>query len=164
MIENKVSKVERYNLLIQQIEGLLNDSDPIVTNLSNITAAIKQTFSIISWVGFYLRKDTQLYLGPFQGKVACTKIVIGKGVCGTSAETKKTQIVPNVHEFPGHIACDVETNSEIVVPLINDNKVYAVFDLDSTEFAAFDEIDKDWLEQICRLVTDKLDLSKSILV
>jgi L-methionine (R)-S-oxide reductase len=164
MTVNSAVKIEQYKLLIQQIEGLLNDSDPIVTNLSNITAAIKQTFSIISWVGFYLRKDTQLYLGPFQGKVACTKIVIGKGVCGTSAETKKTQIVPNVHEFPGHIVCDFETNSEIVVPLLKNDVVYAVLDLDSTEFDAFDDNDKDWLELICRLVTDKLDLSKSILV
>ena len=163
MIEIKVSKVDQYKLLIQQIEGLLNSSDPIVTNLSNIVAALKQTFTKISWIGFYLANDTKLYLGPFQGNVACTKIEIGRGVCGTAAESKETQIVPNVHEFPGHIACDVDTNSEIVVPLLNDDKVYAVLDLDSTEFASFDDIDKNWLEQICKLISDKLDLSKDIL-
>ena len=164
MIVNQVSKIDQYKLLMRQIEELLNDSDPIVTNLSNIVAALKQTFEKISWIGFYLIKNTQLYLGPFQGKVACTKIEMGKGVCGTSAETKKSQVVPNVHEFPGHIACDVESKSEIVIPLMYNDEVYGVLDLDSTEFAAFDDIDKVWLEQICRLVKSKLNLSKSILV
>ncbi len=157
-LENGTSTEEVYSLLFKQIDGLLNPEDPIITNLSNIGAALKQTFGKISWVGFYITKDNLLYLGPFQGKVACTKIQFGKGVCGTSAATKQTIIVPNVHEFPGHIACDVESNSEIVVPIIFENEVYAVLDLDSTEFSAFNEIDKLWLEKICNLISEKLKL------
>jgi len=164
MIGTQGPTEEQYKLLIKQIEGLINPRDPIVTNLSNIIGAIKQTFSKISGVGLYLVKEAHLYLGPFQGKVACTKIEVGKGVCGTSADTKQAQVVPDVHEFPGHIACDVESNSEIVVPLIYNDNVYGVLDLDSTEFAAFDVVDKVWLEQICKLISSKLDLEKSILV
>ena len=125
---------------------MLNPNEPTVTNLSNVVAALKQTFEKISWVGFYLSKEEMLYLGPFQGKVACTRIKFGNGVCGTSALKKETQVVPNVHEYPGHIACDVETNSEIVIPIIFNNNVYGVLDLDSTQFSAFDETDKIWLE------------------
>jgi len=162
-IENKNILEETYKLLHQQVDSLLDGGDPLITSFSNIVAALKQTFFKISWVGFYFAHNENLYLGPFQGKVACTRIKIGNGVCGTSAETKLTQVVPNVHEFPGHIACDVESNSEIVVPLFNANEVYAVLDLDSTEFSAFDETDKIWLEKISKLITNKLDLSKKIL-
>lgn len=161
MIENV--KTEQYKLLVQQIDGLLNKNDPIITNLANVIAALKQTFSKISWVGFYLAKHDHLYLGPFQGKVACTKIVIGSGVCGTAAKLKESQVVPNVHEFPGHIACDVESNSEIVVPLFSRDKVYAVLDLDSKHFSTFDETDKIWLEIICKSISDKLELTKPLL-
>lgn len=150
-------------MLYQQINGLLNPNEPTVTNLSNVVAALKQTFEKISWVGFYLSKEEMLYLGPFQGKVACTRIKFGNGVCGTSALKKETQVVPNVHEYPGHIACDVETNSEIVIPIIFNNNVYGVLDLDSTQFSAFDETDKIWLEKICELIANKLEL-KSFLI
>ena len=162
MTETKDLTEEQYRLLLQQIDGLLNPFDPVITNLSNVAAALKQTFSKISWVGFYLKKDKFLYLGPFQGKVACTKIEIGKGVCGLAAEKLQTQLVPNVHEFPGHIACDVESNSEIVIPLEYKNSIYAVLDLDSTQFSAFNEIDKIWLESICDLISSKLNLENSI--
>ncbi|MCB0751509.1 MAG: GAF domain-containing protein [Ignavibacteriae bacterium] len=156
---------EIYNLLFQQIDGLLNKNEPKITNLSNITAALKQTFSKISWVGFYLLKDNLLYLGPFQGKVACTRIEVGKGVCGTAAYKNETQVVTNVHEFPGHIACDVESNSEIVVPIMTKNNlVCGVLDLDSTEFSAFCEIDKIWLEKICKLISEKLELNKNLII
>ena len=101
---------------------MLRKEDNLITNLSNFTAALKQTFSKISWVGFYLFDGTKLYLGPFQGKVACTEIKIGSGVCGTSAQRKETIIVPDVDKFPGHIACDVESRSEIVVPIIKNEK------------------------------------------
>ncbi len=151
---------EIYNLLLQQIESLINTNDPLITNLSNITAALKQTFSKISWVGFYFLKDTFLYLGPFQGKVACTRIELGKGVCGTAALKKTTQIIPNVHKFPGHIACDLETNSEIVVPILKEDKMFGVLDLDSTKFSAFNVTDKIWLEKICELISKKLLLDK----
>ncbi len=109
---------------------------------------------------FILKKDNFLYLGPFQGGVACTKIEIGKGVCGTAAESSKTQVVPNVHEFPGHIACDVESKSEIVVPLILENEIVGVLDLDSKEYNSFDETDKLWLEKICELISDRVNFKK----
>ena len=162
MIGMDLEKEEEYKLLLKQIEGLLNPQDPIVTNLANITAAINQTFKNVSWVGFYLTKNDKLFLGPFQGKVACTKIKIGKGVCGTSAIKKETIVVPNVHEFPGHIACDVESNSEIVVPLIYNEHVYGVLDLDSKEFSTFRNVDKIWLEKICFLIVDKLEFDQKI--
>lgn len=159
MTDINKTKTEQYKLLLQQIDGLLNKDEPIITNLANVVAALKQTFSKISWVGFYLAKNNNLFLGPFQGKVACTKIEIGKGVCGTAAKLQESQIVPNVHEFPGHIACDVESNSEIVVPLIYGENIYAVLDLDSTDFSNFDETDKYWLERICSLIEKQLSLS-----
>lgn len=164
-MENTYTKKEaRYNLLIKQIEELINFKDPIITNLSNITAAIKQSFTQINWVGFYLIKDNKLFLGPFQGKVACTQIKFGEGVCGVCVEKKETIIVPNVHDFPGHIACDTESNSEIVIPLLSNEKLFGVLDLDSYNFSAFNGTDKVWLEKICVLITKKIDLTKSILV
>ncbi len=118
IINSKSTIEEQYVLLVKQIKNLLNKEDNLITNLSNFTAALKQTFSKISWVGFYLFDGKKLYLGPFQGKVACTEIKIGSGVCGTSAQKRETLIVPDVDKFPGHIACDVESKSEIVVPII----------------------------------------------
>ena len=159
MVEESI-KEEKYKLLFKQITQLINDSDPIITNLANVTAAIKQTFNKVSWVGFYLAIKDKLFLGPFQGKVACTKIEIGEGVCGTAAKTLETQVVPNVHEFPGHIACDVESNSEIVVPLVKNGKVYGVLDLDSTEFSTFTSVDKIWLEKIVKVISDRINFEK----
>ena len=159
MVEESI-KEEKYKLLFKQITQLINDSDPVITNLANVTAAIKQTFNKVSWVGFYLAIKDKLFLGPFQGKVACTKIEIGKGVCGTAAKTLETQVVPNVHEFPGHIACDVESNSEIVVPLVKNGKVYGVLDLDSTEFSTFTSVDKIWLEKIVKVISDRINFEK----
>lgn len=158
-IDKNLDIEETYKILLLQIENLININDPLITNLSNITAALKQSFEKISWVGFYFTKDDFLYLGPFQGKVACTKIKFGTGVCGKSAENKKTIVVPNVHEFPGHIACDVETNSEIVIPVIVKNEIIGVLDLDSKDFSAFNQTDWHYLEKICELITKKLDLS-----
>ncbi|PID59648.1 MAG: hypothetical protein CR986_05110 [Ignavibacteriae bacterium] len=144
-----LEKNQNYNLLTKQIEVLLDAKLPLLTNLSNSVAAINQSFSQVSWVGFYLRKNNYLYLGPFQGNVACTKIEIGKGVCGTSLLKKETIIVENVNQFPGHIACDVESKSEIVIPIIKNNYVYGVLDLDSKEIGTFDETDRIWLEKFC---------------
>ena len=154
---------EKYKLLIQQIEGILNDNDPIITNFSNFIAAINQTFSKISWIGFYIKRGDTLFLGPFQGKVACTKIKIGNGVCGASAKLKETIIVEDVNKFSGHIACDVESKSEIVVPIVINNDIYAVLDLDSTDYSSFEEIDKIWLEKICKLLVSKLKLNFNLL-
>lgn len=156
---NPIDLEKSYDLLSKQIDGLIDDSLPAISNLSNITAALKQTFEKISWVGFYFNKNSILYLGPFQGKVACTKIKIGDGVCGKSFEIKEAIIVPNVHEFPGHIACDVETNSEIVIPIFNSEKTVGVLDLDSREFNSFNETDKIWLEKICKIISTKLVLT-----
>jgi len=139
---------EQYILLIKQIKSLLNKDDHLITNLANLTAALKQTFSKISWVGFYLFDGEKLYLGPFQGKVACTEIKIGSGVCGTAAQKRVTIIVYDVDKFPGHIVCDVESKSEIVIPIFKDDKLFGVLDLDSTEYDSFNETDKKFLEEL----------------
>ena len=149
IIANKDAAIdEQYKLLIKQIKNLLEKKNNLVTNLSNFTAALKQTFPKISWVGFYLYDGSKLYLGPFQGKVACTEIKIGSGVCGTSAQKLETIFVPDVDKFPGHIACDVDSRSEIVVPIVKDGKLFGVLDLDSTEYNSFDDTDKKYLEEL----------------
>lgn len=156
IINSKSTIEEQYVLLVKQIKNLLNKEDNLITNLSNFTAALKQTFSKISWVGFYLFDGEKLYLGPFQGKVACTEIKIGSGVCGTSAQKRETLIVPDVDKFPGHIACDVESKSEIVVPIIKDNKLLGVLDLDSADYNSFDETDKKYLTQLVNFLSKEI--------
>ncbi|MGE5352366.1 MAG: GAF domain-containing protein [Acidobacteriota bacterium] len=155
-INNSLTDEEKYRELIPQVENLLSSDDFTVTTLSNFTAALKQTFPKISWVGFYLKKGDFLYLGPFQGKIACTQIKIGQGVCGTSAEKKETVIVPDVDKFPGHIACDSLSRSEIVVPLIKGGELLGVLDLDSTSYNSFNEVDKKYLEALGHLVLEKI--------
>ena len=150
--------IENYEELLPQVEAVLSDQEPVITNLSNFTALLKQSFKKISWVGFYFFDGEKLVLGPFQGKVACTIIKMGSGVCGTSAEKRETIIVENVHDFPGHIACDGGSNSEIVVPIVSKDKLIGVLDLDSYEFSSFNKNDKIYLEKICRLLTEKLPL------
>jgi GAF domain-containing protein len=162
-VDKSLSEEEIYKTLVPQIESLINPDEPIISSLSNITAALKEAFDKISWVGFYLLKDGKLFLGPFQGKIACTVIDIGKGVCGKSAQKKETIIVEDVEKFPGHIACDSGSRSEIVVPLIKDNKVYSVLDLDSYQLSAFNLIDKKFLEQICSSITTKFSFEKLVL-
>ena len=148
---------EKYKLLIKQLKELLNPNDHELSNLSNLTSALKQTFSKISWVGFYLYDKEKLYLGPFQGKVACTTIEIGKGVCGTAAVKKETIVVPDVDKFPGHIACDSDSKSEIVLPLIKkDGELFGVLDLDSCEYNSFNEMDKIYLEEICKFLVEEI--------
>lgn len=147
-VNTLASLEEQYILLTKQIKNLLNKNENLISNLANFTAALKQTFSKISWVGFYLYDGEKLYLGPFQGKVACTEIKIGSGVCGTSAKKLETIIVPDVDKFPGHIACDVESRSEIVVPIVKDGKLIGVLDLDSTVHNSFNETDKKYLEEL----------------
>lgn len=156
IINNSASLDEQYQLLVKQIKSLLNKEDNVITNLSNFTAALKQTFSKISWVGFYLYDGNKLYLGPFQGKVACTEIKIGSGVCGTSAKIKETIIVNDVDKFPGHIACDVESRSEIVVPILKDENLFGVLDLDSTEYGSFNETDKKYLEELVTFLSKEI--------
>lgn len=156
IINTSISIDEQYQLLIKQVKSLLSKSDNIITNLANLTAALKQSFDKISWVGFYLFDGKKLYLGPFQGKVACTEIKIGSGVCGTSAEKRESIIVPDVDKFPGHIACDVESRSEIVVPIYKDEQLLGVLDLDSIEYNSFNDTDKKYLEEIIDFLTKEI--------
>lgn len=154
------SEEEKYQLLLAQIESLISGDDTILSNLCNITAALNDSFDKISWAGFYIIKNDKLRLGPFQGKVACTQIKIGAGVCGVAAQKGETIIVEDVHKFPGHIACDSGSNSEIVVPVFCDDKLFGVIDIDSYQFAAFNSTDKTYLEKLAGLISQKLNLSK----
>ena len=156
IISNDASIDEQYQLLFKQVKSLLRKEDNLITNLSNFTAALKQTFSKISWVGFYLYDGNKLYLGPFQGKVACTEIQIGSGVCGKSAKERKTIIVEDVDKFPGHIACDVESRSEIVVPIFKEEKIFGVLDLDSTDYSSFNETDRKYLEELVNFLSKEI--------
>ena len=157
LVDKHLSLEEKYENLIPQIKNLLSPSDNLITNLANCTAALKQTFEKISWIGFYLFDGKELYLGPFQGKVACNIIQIGKGVCGAAAQQRKTIIVPDVNKFPGHIFCDADSKSEIVVPIFHkDNSLFGVLDLDSYEYDSFNETDKKYLEEICKFLTSEI--------
>ena len=141
------SKKEQYQSLLPQIKGLLEGETDLVANLANIAAALKEQFGWL-WTGFYLVKEEELVLGPFQGPVACTRIRKGRGVCGSSWAEAKTLIVPDVEKFPGHIACSSLSKSEIVVPLIKDGVVTGLLDVDASEYDQFDETDKRFLEEI----------------
>jgi len=150
----KGSKEEQYQNLLPQIKGLLEGETDLVANMANIAAALKEQFSWL-WVGFYIVKNDELVLGPFQGPVACTRIKKGRGVCGSSWEKAETLIVPDVEKFPGHIACSSLSKSEIVIPVFKNNIVVAVLDVDSADLSQFDETDKKYLEEIVKLVDFK---------
>ena len=141
------SKEEQYKMLFPQIQSLIGIETDMIANMANMAAALKQTFDFF-WVGFYIVRDNQLVLGPFQGPIACTRIKPGRGVCGTAWSEARTLIVPDVDKFPGHIACNSASRSEIVVPLKKNDSVYAVLDIDSDTLNSFDETDKLWLEKI----------------
>src|SRR5690348_11745122 len=145
------TKSEQYAALLPQIRALTEGESDAVSNLANIAAALKEQFGWF-WVGFYLVKNGELVLGPFQGPVACTRIRKGRGVCGSSWEQSKTLIVPDVEKFPGHIACSSLSKSEIVVPLFKENEVVGVLDVDSDTYDTFDETDRKYLETIVRLI------------
>ena len=145
------TKKEQYEALIPQIKGLLEGESDLIANLANSVAALKEQFRWL-WIGFYIVKENELVLGPFQGPVACTRIQKGKGVCGTSWIQEKTLIVPDVERFPGHIACSSLSKSEIVVPVIRNDSVVAVLDVDSEHLDNFDGTDQFYLEQIIQLI------------
>ena len=145
------TKEEQYEALLPQMKGLLEGEEDLIANLANVTAALKEQFGWL-WVGFYLVKGEQLVLGPFQGPVACTRIRKGKGVCGTAWAQMKTLIVPDVEQFPGHIACSSLSRSEIVVPVVKNGEVVAVLDVDSVDVNTFDEADQRFLEIIVSLL------------
>ena len=148
-----MDKIKDYKLILKQADNLLQNEHDLIANMSNISSLLYNSLPEISYAGFYRFKDNELILGPFQGPIACMHIPIGKGVCGVAAKTQQIQIVPNVHEFSGHIACDAATNSEIVVPLIKNNSLLAVLDLDSNSFNRFDQIDAEYLLKIAELVS-----------
>jgi GAF domain-containing protein len=141
------TKEEQYQSLLPQIKGLLQGENDVIANLANVAAALKEQFKWL-WIGFYVVKNNELVVGPFQGPVACTRIKKGRGVCGTSWAEAKTIIVDDVERFPGHIACSSLSKSEIVVPVVRNNEVVAVLDADSEQLNSFDETDRQYLEQI----------------
>ena len=159
-ISKSADKKERYETLIPQLESLVADENDLIANLSNIAAGLKQSMDFF-WVGFYFVKDGQLVLGPFQGPVACTRIDFGKGVCGAAWKEKKTIIVPNVDEFPGHIACSSASRSEIVMPVFRDGNVVLVLDVDSDKVNDFNEHDARALAQVVGLTERLLQTSTS---
>lgn len=144
-------KEEKYSVLIPQVEALVAGENDVVANLSNVAAALKQTFGFF-WVGFYLVKENELVLGPFQGPIACTRIGFGKGVCGAAWKEQKTILVPNVDEFPGHIACSSDSKSEIVLPAFKNGKVSLVLDIDSDRLNDFDDTDAQHLERLMKVI------------
>ena len=151
IISQSTHKKDRYQVMIPQIGNMVTGEEDLIANLSNIAAALRETMKFI-WVGFYFVKGDQLVLGPFQGPVACTRIGFGKGVCGTAWKEKKTIIVPNVDEFPGHIACSSASRSEIVLPGFKNNEVALVLDVDSDRFNDFDEDDATALAQVMKII------------
>jgi len=146
------SKPELYDQLASQLSSLLAGERDLIANVANFSSLIFQTLPDLNWAGFYFAKDGDLVLGPFQGKPACVRIRVGQGVCGAGAAKCETVIVPNVHEFPGHIACDSASNSEIVVPLIKDSRLLGVLDLDSPLPSRFDQEDAAGLENLIRIL------------
>lgn len=146
-----MDKSTRYQRIYSQIESITGGEDDLIANMANTAALLHETFGFW-WTGFYIVKKDQLVLGPFQGPVACTRIGFGKGVCGTSWKLRETIVVPDVHQFPGHIACSSLSQSEIVVPIFHDDEIVAVLDIDSKELSTFDEVDKYWLEKIVSLI------------
>ncbi|WP_305982971.1 GAF domain-containing protein [Roseivirga thermotolerans] len=151
IIDNTATKEEKYQTLIPQIKALVTGEPDLTANLANIASALKYGMGFF-WVGFYLVKDNELVLGPFQGPIACTRIRKGKGVCGTSWAKAETVLVPNVDEFPGHIACSSDSKSEIVLPAFKNGEVALILDVDSDQLNDFDSVDQKYLEQLMRIV------------
>ena len=151
IVNNTATKEEKYQSLIPQIEALVTGEPDLTANLANIASALKYGMGFF-WVGFYLVKDDELVLGPFQGPIACTRIRKGKGVCGASWEKAETLLVPNVDEFPGHIACSSDSKSEIVLPAMKDEEVALILDVDSDQLNDFDSVDQEHLEKLMRVV------------
>jgi GAF domain-containing protein len=152
-----VNKTEFYRDLLAQTNALIHGETDLIANMANISALLFDALEQVNWVGFYRVVDEELVLGPFQGKVACIRIAIGKGVCGTAVSTASTQRVKDVHQFDGHIACDATTNSEIVIPVIVNNVIVAVLDIDSTDFDRFELEDQQGLEAIVEALSNTVE-------
>lgn len=156
----KMNDKQRLEYLLLCLEGQLSSENNALANISNASALIYAIVDRLNWAGFYFMRGEELVLGPFQGLPACNRIKLNTGVCGAAATTRKTQIVPNVHEFPGHIACDSASNSELVVPIIKDDKVYGVLDLDSPEFGRFTELEAKYFERFVEKLNQYIDWSE----
>ncbi|MFS0822390.1 GAF domain-containing protein [Bacillus sp. 1P02SD] len=148
----KGKKAEDYQLVTKQLQALLEDEQDQIANLANASALLNQFLDTINWVGFYIKKGNELILGPFQGLPACVRIPMGRGVCGTAAQNQKTERVADVHLFPGHIACDSASQSEIVVPIMKNGEVFGVLDIDSPIKERFDEVDQQCLEEVVKVL------------
>jgi L-methionine (R)-S-oxide reductase len=149
-------KAELYRQLADQLRALLADESDLIANTSNTAALIYHALPEVNWAGFYFLKGNDLVLGPFQGQPACVRIALGKGVCGTAAKERKTLVISDVHKFPGHIACDSASNSEIVIPLIQNNNLLGVLDVDSPNIGRFDMEDQNGLERLAGIFVDKI--------
>ncbi|MFD2701984.1 GAF domain-containing protein [Paenibacillus shunpengii] len=150
------TRSEQYQAVIDQLKGLIYEEPDAVANMANASALLNVFLKDINWVGFYVYDGTELVLGPFQGLPACIRIALGRGVCGTAAAERKTQLVRNVHDFPGHIACDAATNSEIVVPIVKNGELFGVLDIDSPLLNRFDEEDQAFLERFVSILAEQL--------
>lgn len=150
-----LDKAAAYREINHELQALISGERDWIANLANTAALLYHTPADINWVGFYLLKDGELVLGPFQGKPACVRIAMGRGVCGAAAERRTTLIVPNVHEFPGHIACDSASNAEIVVPMLRGTQLLGVLDVDSPQLARFDALDRAGLEAVLRVLMNQ---------
>jgi GAF domain-containing protein len=153
------SKHQQYQELVGQLRALLEGERDFIANAANFSALLFHSLPDLNWVGFYLTKDGELVLGPFQGQPACVRIPIGKGVCGTAAQQRETVIVPDVHQFPGHIACDSASNAEVVVPLVEGNRLVAVLDLDSPVIGRFDDEDAKGLNDLVEVFKESTELN-----
>lgn len=151
-----VQLTNEYREILAQAKGLMSGESDLIANMANLSALLFLHLKDINWAGFYLYKDDQLVLGPFQGKPACIRIPIGRGVCGTAAETREVQVIKDVHQFAGHIACDAASNSEIVVPIVVEGELIGVLDIDSPEFSRFDVQDKAGLVALVEALQDTL--------
>ncbi|AQY51348.1 Protein ytsP [Listeria weihenstephanensis FSL R9-0317] len=152
------TKAENYQLCVKQVEAMIAGEPNFIANISNISALLNQALTDINWVGFYLYEEStnQLVLGPFQGLPACIRIPLGRGVCGSAGQERKTYLVQNVNEFPGHIACDAASKSEIVIPIVHQDKLVGVLDVDSPSLERFDTTDQEYLEQVVAILTKSI--------
>ena len=156
--KEEASKDEQYSSLQSQLRSLLADERDFIANAANLASLVYHSLPDINWAGFYLYRDGELVLGPFQGRPACVRIALGMGVCGTAARERETLIVDNVHDFPGHIACDMASNSEIVVPILKNDELIGVLDLDSPSLARFDDEDAQGLNDLVNIFVESTNL------
>ena len=156
-LQNAGSGLDGYRLLAAQLESLLADERDFIANAAQFSAFLYSQLEDLNWAGFYLNRDEELVLGPFQGQIACVRIPFGRGVCGAAAQSRETQRVQDVHEFPGHIACDSASNSELVLPLIKEGRLIGVLDLDSPSVGRFSEQDQQGIEELARIFLSATD-------